>query len=109
MITRYQNKFGNVTFRPIAEVTHVKNIRGAALDARCMFDVATAEKIALITENRRIQICPFKGADGWRCYVVLHESESTAAVAEIEELNYTGGVPAQEIHNARRADVPAHI
>lgn len=101
MNTQFENRFGSVSFRPIAEVTHVKNIRGADLDARCMFDVETAEKIALITENRRIQICPYKGADGWRCYVVLHESESTAAVAEIEGLNYTGGVPAAEIHSAR--------
>lgn len=102
MITQFHNKFGSVTLRPIADVTHVKNIRGAELDAGCMFDVETAEKLALITENRRIQICPFKGPKGWQCYAVLHETEATAAVAEIAELTYTGGIPAKEIHNERR-------
>lgn len=101
MNTQFQNKFGRVSFRLVAAVTHVGNIRGANLDARCMFDIETAEKIALITENRGIQIAPFNGADGWRCYVILHETESTAAVAEIEELTYTGDTPAQELHAAR--------
>lgn len=101
MITQFKNKFGSVTFRPVTEITHVKNIRGADVEARCLFDVETAEKLALITENHRVQICPTQGPDGWRCYVVLHEDSANVAVAEIEELTYIGGVPAAEIHNAR--------
>lgn len=102
MNTHFQNKFGAVRFRPIADVQPVRDIRGANLDPRCMFDIETAEKIALITDNRGIQLCSFKSADGWRCYVVLHATSSTAAVAEIESLTYAGAALSVELQNARR-------
>lgn len=65
MITQFQNKFGAVTFLPISDVAHISTIHGVNLYPSCMFDIETAKKIALITDNRRIQLCPFKTAQGW--------------------------------------------
>lgn len=102
MNTHFSNKFGAVAFRPLSEPRTIAGIRGADLDPACTFDIETAEKIALITENRRVQIAPFKTANGWRCYVFLHETANTGAVAEIESLAYVGGEPAHELQKARR-------
>ena len=104
--THFSNKYGSVTFALVTEVLPLRTIYGSNLDPGIMFDIETAEKIALITDNHRIQLSPYKGKDGYRLYVVLHDSPSTVAVARIETLNYTGGNPAQEIQDARRYDSP---
>lgn len=101
MQTTHKNKFGSVAFRLVSDVLPVGDIRGADIESAHKFDIDTAEKIALITENGRVQICPVKEPGGWRFYVVLHATESTAAVAAIDSMHYTGANPRQEIRNAR--------
>lgn len=107
MKTQFENVFGCVTFVPVTEAMHVSKIRGADLDPGCLFDIETAEKVALITENRHIQLCSFKTVDGWRCYVVLHETASTAAVAKLDALTYVGKTPAHELQAARTIEIAA--
>ena len=101
MIKQYANKFGAVSFATVSDVVSVNDVHGKDVDPAHMFDIETAEKIALITDNRRIQLCPFKTAQGWRMYVVLHETPSTVAVAVIESMTYTGRDPKRELQAAR--------
>lgn len=97
----FQNRYGRLSLSLVSDVRAVKDIHGKDIDDCHKFAIDTAEKIALITDNRGIQICPTKGDAGWLCYVVAHETPSTAAIARIEAIEYLGGNPAQEIHDAR--------
>lgn len=91
----FQNRYGQLSLVPVSDVRPVKEIRGVDVDGRHKFGIDVAEQIALITENRGIQICL---GEGWNCYVIAHDSPSTGAVVRIESLTYVGGNPAQELH-----------
>lgn len=97
----FQNRYGRLTLKLVSDVRPVKGIRGVDIDDCHKFDMDTAEKIALITDNRGIQLCYGAGA---RLYVVAHDTPSTCAVARIETMSYVGQNPAQEIRDARRLD-----
>lgn len=97
----FQNRYGRLTLSLVSEVRPVNEIHGVDLDDAIKFDIDTAERIALITDNRGIQIAPHKVGDKWRCYVVVHDSPSTVAVAKIETLDYVGRDPKQELRDAR--------
>lgn len=80
---RFSNKFGAVELTPVTEFMPVSSIRKTHPQAQAnTFDLTTAEKIALITENRKIQICPHFPVDGL-AYLVLHDSPSTAAICRV--------------------------
>lgn len=103
MRLNFQNRYGQLTLVLVTDVRHVRDIHGKDVDAAHKFGLETAEKIALVTDNRGIQL---GGLGAHDCYVVVHETPDTAAVARIETLTYTGGDPAQEIRDAAR---PAQI
>ncbi len=98
MELHFKNKYGTLTLKLVSAVMPVDSIHGADIDNAYKFDLKTAEKVALITENRRIQI---GGTNAHDCYVVAHESVSTAAIARIETMDYMSGVPAQELYRER--------
>lgn len=98
MQLNFKNGYGTLTLKLVSPVMPVDAIHGADIADTYKFDLETAEKVALITENRHIQIGGFTRND---CYVVAHESTSTAAVACIESMTYVGGVPAQAIERER--------
>lgn len=80
---QYSNRFGALTLMPVTEFMPIKNIRKSHPQAKAnAVDFETAEKIALITENRRIQIC-FMYPEMVQAYVVLHNSPSTAAYCRV--------------------------
>ena len=84
----FENQFGKATlhratgFLPIGDVSYRKTPEVA----ENMFDIETAERLALITENRGIQIAYVPPG---RCYVVVHKASNVVAVcrAEIEEFH----------------------
>lgn len=98
MQLHFKNGYGTLTLKLVSAVMPVDSIRGADIADAYKFDLHTAEKVALITGNRRIQI---GGTNAHDCYVVAHESTSTAAIACIETMNYVGGVPAKELYRER--------
>jgi hypothetical protein len=99
----YENQYGRLVLSPVTDVVHVDTISGKDIAAEHTFDLRTAEKIALITDNRGIQIVPVQGDDGkWVCYVVVQETPLTAAVAQIETLDYVGNNPTLEIRDRVR-------
>ena len=99
MNLRFKNRYGELALVLVSDIRHVNDIHGKDIDDQYKFGLKTAEKVALVTDNRGIQI---GGAGAHDCYVVVHETPSTAAVARIETLLYVGGNPAQEIRDAAR-------
>lgn len=98
MRLNFQNQYGQLTLALVDSLRNVRNIHGKDIDPAHKFGLETAEKIALVTDNRGIQL---GGLGAHDCYVVVHETPDTAAVARIESLTYIGQNPAQEIHDAR--------
>lgn len=79
----FSNEFGTVSITPVTEFLKVGSIRKTHPQAQAnMFDLETAEKIALITENHHIQLCFVLGTG--KCYLVLNNSPSTAAICSVE-------------------------
>lgn len=50
----YSNKYGTLVVEPITEVMSVRDVRLKNIPMNARFDLDTAEKVVLITENRRI-------------------------------------------------------
>lgn len=97
--TKWSNEFGSLVVEPVTGVMQVSSIFGKDLEDGVKFDVGTAEKIALITENRRCQIGVQRD---WKCYLIVHTSPNTAAVVKVVSLEYTGKLsPSEEIARAR--------
>ena len=107
---RMSNRFGSVVLTPVTEFMAVGLIRKTHPQAVAnTFDLDTAEKLALITENRRIQICPhFFPIDGL-AYVVLHDSTSTAAICSVTIENFVCATPpADMLETLNRQESLAH-
>lgn len=93
--TEWSNRYGTLVVAPVTEVQAVGGIRGADMRDELKFDLETAEKIALITDNRRCQISgDFKR--GGRYYLLVHVSCSRVAVVRIVSLDFADGVSARE-------------
>jgi hypothetical protein len=105
---RYSNRFGTVEITPVTPFMPVSSIRKTHPQAQeNTFDLHTAEKIALITENRRIQLCPHFPIDGL-AYLVLHDSPSMAAICRVNVLEFSCATsPAEMIETLNRHGVAA--
>jgi hypothetical protein len=99
---KYENKYGTLIVEPITEFGPVASIKGADVPSNCLFYLATAEMIVLITDNLQSQIGVRPSG---RCYLVVHESPSSACVARIVSLKYTGPDAEQEIERVRPRQV----
>lgn len=99
MRLHFKNQYGELKLVLVSAVCHVDNIHGKDVDSQHKFGLEVAEKIVLVTDNRGIQI---GGLGAHDCYVVVHETPETAAVARIEFLDYVGRNPAQEIRDCAR-------
>ena len=93
----YSNEFGTLALLIVAALRPVSGFRLADVDDKYTFALETAEQIALITDNRRLQLV----CAGGRCGVVVHASPNEIHLASVAAINYTGGNPAQELHDAR--------
>jgi len=93
----YKNKYGELKLT-VDNYVNIKTIFGKDLNENCLFDIAIAEKIALITENKNIQISFFKKDSQYKAYVVHHKSSDTVSICQIKELNFINNVnPQKEI------------
>lgn len=80
----YANRFGAVEVTPVTDFMPLAGIRKTHPMAQAhVFDLTTAEQIALVTENRRVQVCVHYPLDGL-AYLVLHDSPSTAAICRVD-------------------------
>jgi hypothetical protein len=101
---KYQNSYGTLVVEPVSPLMLVRNIRGVDFPDDIKFDVDTAAKIALITENNRTQLAfqPWTAAKDALGYLIVHETPDTARVVRIVSMDYTGPEPHREIENCRR-------
>lgn len=84
----FTNRFGTVEVTPLTDFMPVRDIRMThPVAVANVFDVTTAEQIALVTENRGVQICLHFPLDGL-AYLVLHDSPSTAAICRVDVVDF---------------------
>ncbi|HAY3553782.1 hypothetical protein [Elizabethkingia meningoseptica] len=84
---KYKNKYGSLKLIPVSDLMKVSNIKGVDIDKKYKFDINTAEKVALITENYDTQIS-FGFPITNHAYIIKHESSSTGYICELSELNF---------------------
>lgn len=82
MRTEFSNHFGRAVLTPVTPVMAVSAISAASCPEAMAhrIDLNIAEQLALISENRGIQVC-FASFDV--VYVIAHESPSTAAICAV--------------------------
>ena len=105
MVLDFKNRFGLLKLALLTDVMPVRDIRGTNIDNIHKFPIDQAEQVALITDNRGIQISTVKADGQWLFYIVVHDSPSTGAVARVETIAYTGRLPALEIQMAQTPPV----
>lgn len=98
---QYSNRYGAAEISLIGEVVHVSEINGAAVvNAGYGFDIDTAEKLALITENRHLQPAYNRATKSF--YVMYHHTSIMVQVCRLDGLTYTGGDPRLTIEQLNR-------
>lgn len=96
---RFTNRFGSVSLTPVSDFMPVGRItKNHPVAQAHAFDMDAAEKIALITGNRGIQICVHYPLDGL-AYVVLHDSPSSASICKVDIDAFDCPVPAARMIN----------
>ncbi|HFI4796489.1 TPA: hypothetical protein ACGQK4_002208 [Elizabethkingia anophelis] len=89
----YKNKYGSLKLIPVSDLMKVSNIKGIDIDKKYKFDINTAEKVALITENYDTQMS-FGFPITNQAYIIKHESSSTGYICELSDLNFNEEVNA---------------
>lgn len=103
--TTFTNRFGSVLVTPMTDFMPLAGIRKTHPMAMAnAFDMTTAEQIALVTENRGVQVCVHYPLDGL-AYLVLHDSPSTAAICRVDVKEFacegTPGVMLEALNRGR--------
>ncbi len=87
---RYENHYGTVELEPVTDYMPIADISyhlTAAQDNA--FSLEMAEQVALITENRGIQIAFPVISGKYTCaYVVLHQGANHAAICRVTNLTF---------------------
>lgn len=86
-VSRYENRYGVLVVVGLTEPMLIREIHGRDVPEEHKFDLDTAERIVLITENRLSQVC-IESKDS--VYLVIHTSPSTGYVARVADLEYRG-------------------
>lgn len=94
----YENKYGRLEIEIISPYKDVSKMYSKDFDESCFFTLDEAEKIALITGNRDIQLCFSRMNDSYRVALLHHKSSSSAALCKISNLEFDSAVnPAKEL------------
>jgi hypothetical protein len=106
----FRNRFGTLIVTAISSVLNVRDVRGEDFPDKIKFTLAVAERIALITESRHIQIAFQRWTKDGPGYLMIHTSASTVVVVRVKTLDYTGPEDAAgEIELQNRATPPILI
>ena len=88
----YKNKYGTATLTPVGPIIHVSEVVGSeVIDAGYGFDLTTSAKLALITENVRLQ--PAYNMVRCQSYVIYHHTPSAVQVCRLDALVCTEADP----------------
>lgn len=95
-IVNFENEFGSLQVSLITEFMPVGKIsREIPEVSGNMFDLNTAEKIALITGNQKVQICMCYPLNELG-YMVYHRNSQEAAVCKVDSIQFSCKVPPAE-------------
>ena len=92
----YENKYGRLEFKIVAPYQKVSTINSKDIDDSLFFTIDDAEKIALITENRHIQIV-FCYPNLKKAYLLHHSSCSVCAPCKIISLDFDNNIDARAV------------
>ena len=97
----YSNKYGQLELGLTETPQHISTVSRKSIPEDWKFNTETAEQIALITDNRHMQLVPPWPVkdEGW--YLCVHESSSMVYLAKVVSISYKGGNPMGEITAAR--------
>jgi hypothetical protein len=100
----YRNKYGQATLTPVTDVLHISAISASkmpGLISQVQLSIEEAEQLALITENRHIQIT--YSMETKQFYVVHHVTANTVQLcqATIDYKAHPHMSPATIIQNLR--------
>lgn len=104
MIYSYKNEYGELEVESISKTQSLHGWYVKDLPDDIKFDLDTAEKIVLITENRKSQI-----TGDWfgnkMCVFVYHISPSDVQICKINKLIFTSSVnPTEELEKFGKRD-----
>lgn len=93
----YKNSYGVVEFEVVGPYQSVSGMWAKDFDQSCAFSLDDAEKIALITGNRHIQmVFPMWAKD--KSFLIHHESSGSAALCRVTKIQFDSDVkPADEL------------
>jgi hypothetical protein len=94
-ILTYKNKYGYLEFEVIENYRDISTIHSKDLQDNLFFEIEVAEHIALITENRDIQLSVTY--DPKKMFLIHHQSSSVAAVCRITKIEFNSDFNAREI------------
>lgn len=106
----YTHDKGTLVLAPVTAVMDVKNVSFKTAEPHdCFITIEQAEQVAVITDNRNIQVC--FGNMGKSIYVFQHTSPQTGYICRIESLNFnTKSETAQQyIERMRQYKSHSHI
>ena len=92
----FANKHGSVTLEAIEAPRPVREIYLKDLPDEYRITWDDIEKIALITDQVRLQVVPGRDLKTKCCGVIRHDTTHTAAWCKVVELNYVTETPARE-------------
>lgn len=95
MNVKYSNVYGSLELRTMTPIMPIRDIKAIP---ECMFNVRTAEQIALITGNRGVQLSfkmPLTAPNP--AYVIVHSTPNSGAVAKVVNLEFTSTTEAEDI------------
>lgn len=91
----YQNKYGFLEFEVIEAYREVATIHSKDLQQDVFFEIDDAEKIALITENKGIQLSVNQGHT--KMFLIHHKTSNIAAVCRVIKIDFNSKFNAREI------------
>ena len=97
-LINFNNRYGKLELEMVGNCIDVGTIRGEDLPEDLKFSLAIAEQVALITENKSIQIVFERMLPRVKAYVVVHRNSVLATPARIRTIDfYPEVVPSEEL------------
>ena len=95
-LIKFENEYGygTLVLETITEYMPVKDIHSSMVSEEFRFNFNIAGQIALITNNRKIQMGLIGNTK--LLFIIHHKSCSIAAICRIKELNYTSSADSME-------------
>lgn len=101
-VIQFKNRFGTLYLTPVTDYMPISKITFKTTKAvkEHIIDMECAEKVALITDNRNVQVCFPMQLDFNSCYVIHHNKPDSACVCRVNVEDFQSDncmTPSQQI------------